>query len=228
MQMHGHLSADQYQAMIAASGVIELMNARHGPNCWVFQHDGASPHRAKTTKQFLEPLCMTPSSDLHWLPNSPDRNVSENVWAILKRGMATQDSGTVDELWEEVRKAWNNIPFGEINHLVESFDSRIQGAKVLHGESLNSHGSVRQMLADGHTLEEISGLWAEEKAIRGRLIRDSAILLAAPGWNELSCTDFIRESVLILQQLPECTRAKLGMKYEECMIRPPLRRRGKH
>jgi hypothetical protein len=30
MRVDGHLNADQYQAMIAASGVIELMNARHG------------------------------------------------------------------------------------------------------------------------------------------------------------------------------------------------------
>jgi hypothetical protein len=55
--MHGHLNADQHQAMIAASGVIELMNARHGQKGWVFQHDGTSPDRTKTTRQFLEPLC---------------------------------------------------------------------------------------------------------------------------------------------------------------------------
>jgi hypothetical protein len=198
MRVHGHLSADQYQAMIAASGVIELMDARHGRNCWVFQDDGASRDREKTTKQFLEFLCLTLSSDLHWFANSPDRNVSENLWVILKRGMTTQDSGTVDELWEEVRKAWNNIPFGQINRLVESFDSRIQGAMVRHGESRNGQGSVREMLADGHILEEISALRVEEKAFRGRFIRDSPIFFPVRGWNELSCTDFIRESLPIV------------------------------
>jgi hypothetical protein len=82
MRVHGHLNVDQYQVMIAASGVIELMNARHGQNCWVFQHDGASSHRAKTTKQFLEPLCLTLSSEFHWPANNPDLNVIENLWAI--------------------------------------------------------------------------------------------------------------------------------------------------
>jgi hypothetical protein len=62
----------------------------------------------------------------------------------------------------------------------------------------------------------------------GRFIRDSAIFFAGPGWNHPPCIDFIRESVLIVQQLPECTCAKLGIKYEEYMIRSPLRRRGKH
>jgi hypothetical protein len=138
--------------------------------------------------------------------------------------MATRDSKTADELWEQVRTAWDNIPFDEINHLVESFDSRLQGVMVLHGESLNGQGSVRQMLADDYKLEQISALRVEEEAIVGRFIRDIAIFSAAPGWNHPSCTDFIRELVPIVQQLPECTRAKLGMKYEECMIRPPLRR----
>jgi hypothetical protein len=137
MQVHGHLSADQYQAMIAASGAIEPMNARHGQTCWVVEYDGASSQWAQTTKQSLERLCLMLSLHLRWLANRPDRNVSENVSAILKRGMATQDSGTVDELREEVRKAWNSIPFGEIKMLVDSFDSLIQGAMVLHGESGN-------------------------------------------------------------------------------------------
>jgi hypothetical protein len=142
--------------------------------------------------------------------------------------MATQDSETADELWEQVRTAWDTITFNEINHLVESFDSRLQGVTVLHGESLNGQGRVRQMLADGYTLEQISALREEEEAVMARFIGDSAIYFAAPHWNHPCCTDFIRESVPIVQQPPECTRAKLGMKYEECMIRSPLRKQGKH
>jgi hypothetical protein len=88
--------------MIAASSVIELMNARHGQKGWVFQHDSASPHRAKTTQQFLEPLGLTLSSEFHWSANSADLNIIENLWAVLKGRMATQDSETADELWEQV------------------------------------------------------------------------------------------------------------------------------
>jgi hypothetical protein len=120
--------------------------------------------------------------------------------------MAAQDSETADELWEHVRTAWDNSTFDEINHLVDSFDSRLQGVMVLQGESLNGQGSIRQMLADGYTLGQTSALRVEEEAIMGRFIRDSAIFFAAPGWNHLSCTDFIRESVPIVQQLPEYTR----------------------
>jgi hypothetical protein len=121
--------------------------------------------------------------------------------------MATQDSETADELWEQVRTAWDTITFNEINHLVESFDSRLPGIMMLHGESLNGQGRVGQMLADGCTLEQIIALRVEEEAIVGRFICDSAIFFAAPYWNHPSCTDFIRESVPIVQQLPECTRA---------------------
>jgi hypothetical protein len=228
MRVDGHLNADQYQAMIAASGVIELVNARQGQKGWVFKHDGASPHRAKRTQQFPELLCLTLSSEFHWPANRPDLNVIENLWAMLKRRMVTQDSETADELWEQVRTAWDNITFDEINPLVERFDSRLQGVRVFHGQSLNNQGTVRQMLVDGYTLEQISALRVEEEAIMGRLIRDSAIFFAAPGWNHPSYTDFIHQSVPIVQQLPECTRAKLGMKYEECMIRSLLRRQRKH
>jgi transposase len=199
MRVDEHLNADQYVAMIAASGVIELMNARHGQTGWVFQHDLASPHRGKITRQFVEPLCLTLLSEFHWPANSPDLNVIENLWAILKRRMATQDSETADGRWEQVRTAWDNITFDEINHLVDSFDSRLQGVMVLHGESLNGQGSVCQRLADGYTLEQISALRIEEEAIMGRFIRDSAIFFAARGWNHPSCTDVIRESGPIVQ-----------------------------
>jgi transposase len=156
------------------------MNARHGQKGWVFQHDGASPHRAKTTRQFLEPLGLTLSSEFHWPANSQDLNAIENLWAIVKLRMATQDSKTADELWKSVRTAWDNITFDEINHLVESFDSCLRGVMVLHGESLNGQRSVRQMLADGYTVEQISTLRVEEEATIGRFIRDNAIFFAVP------------------------------------------------
>jgi hypothetical protein len=74
MRIQGHLDSQQYQLMIHHSGVIRDMNMQHGVNSWVFQHDGASPHRARTTRDFLAPLCLTLASDLHWPANSPDLN----------------------------------------------------------------------------------------------------------------------------------------------------------
>jgi hypothetical protein len=118
------------------------------------------------------------------------------------------------------------MTFNEINHLVESFDSRLQGVMVLDGESLNGQGSICQMLADGYTFEQISAFRVEEEVFMGRFIRDSAIFFAVRGSNHPSCTDFICGSVPIVEQLPECTCTKLGTKYEECMIRSPVRRRG--
>jgi hypothetical protein len=215
MRISGHLDAQQYQAMIDASGIIQAMNTRYGANSWVFQHDGASPHRARTTREFLAHSCLTLSSDLHWPANSPDLNVIENLWAILKRRMAGQDSRTQDELWLHVETVWNQITIEEINHLVQSFASRLQVIIALHGESLNGQGDVRRMLMDGLSAEQIIALREEETGNIRAFTEQSREFFAHPEWREASSQEAIPESIRIVEQLPETTRSALGMESEQ-------------
>jgi hypothetical protein len=84
ISVKGSMNALEYQNIIRQSGVIEDMDRRYGKHSWVCQEDGASPDRAKSTRQFLAPQCMTLASGLHWPAHRPDLNVIANVWAIVK------------------------------------------------------------------------------------------------------------------------------------------------
>jgi hypothetical protein len=163
--MNGRPNDAGYQQMVWESGVIQHMNGRYGQNAWIFQQDGASPHQAKTTKELLAAHCQALSSDLHWPAQSPDLNVIENLWAILKHKMVGQDARTPDELWAQVQIAWDTITADEINNFVESFRSRLLAVTALHGQSLNGHNDVLRMLADGHGPGDISELHEKENGI---------------------------------------------------------------
>jgi hypothetical protein len=165
MRRQGHLDAHQHQVMIHHSGVIQAMNMQHGANSWVFQHAGVSPHGARTTRDFLAPLCVTPASDLQWPANSPDINVIDNFWLIRQRRRGGQVPQTPDQLWQQGQTAWNEITAEEVNHLVQSFASRLRVSIALHGESLNGQGNVHRLLMDHHTAGQIIALREQETGI---------------------------------------------------------------
>ena len=197
--------------MVWESGVIQHMNARYGQNAWIFQQDGASPHKANTTNVFLATHCRALSSDLHWPPHSPDLNVIENLWAILKRKMPRQGARTQDELWLQVQRIWDEITIDEINNLVDSFRSRLMAVIALHGESFNGHSDVRRLLEEGYRPDEISALHEEENGIVQRFVELSRQFFGQAGWNTVRCEEVLQESMDIIRQLLEKIREKMKM-----------------
>ena len=51
----------------------------------VFMHDNVPCHAAKATIKCLEGLGFKNEALMVWLPNSPDINLIENLWAIIKQ-----------------------------------------------------------------------------------------------------------------------------------------------
>jgi transposase len=202
--VNGSIDALQYQAIIAQSGVIAQMDALYGVNCWVFQDDGASPHRAKSTRQFLAQQCLTLSSNLHWPAHSPDLNVIENVWAIMKSEIGQCHCETPEDLWRVAQEAWEHISIELVNNLIASFQYRLQCVQALGGQSLNGHREVQQMLSTGkYTIEQIIEMRKQEsrsllefKCYSWDFFRDQL-------WVGKRYEEMIHESMAIVQKLPE-------------------------
>ncbi len=101
----------------------------------VFQHDGASCHRAKVTKNFLrenEITCPT------WPPKSPDLNPMENIWGWLSRRVYSGKPAYSDleSLKNAIFQAWDEIPDELLDSLIDSMPKRMKEVIEQRGNSI--------------------------------------------------------------------------------------------
>ena len=65
-----------------------------------FQHDNAPPHISKYSKAALSKMHIIISS---WPALSPDLNIIENVWALLKRAVRKHEATSIPSLKKAIR-----------------------------------------------------------------------------------------------------------------------------
>lgn len=90
----------------------------------VFVHDGARPHVAKRTQRYMEKKKIEVFDG--WAPHSPDMNVIEHVWALMKPLVAEAAPKTDGELVAACHAAWEAVPQATIDSMV------MKHRKVLH------------------------------------------------------------------------------------------------
>lgn len=137
IRIQGKLNSKNYIQMLENEKIIESLNGRFGEKAYVFQQDGAPAHRANKTREFLYDKVLLLLGDLHWPSNSPDLNVIEHLWGIIKAKIDLTNVTNLDELFIEAKRVWDEIPIEIINNLIDSFPDRIKACKLLAGESLN-------------------------------------------------------------------------------------------
>jgi hypothetical protein len=104
--VEGFINAEKYIQMLDENQVIEHLDGIHGRGGWVFQDDGASPHRARVTKAWLNERCRNVTGgELAWPANSPDLNPIEQMWAIVKQGIDPEGVSTREELFTRAQRA---------------------------------------------------------------------------------------------------------------------------
>ena len=107
--------------------LLPTIQQQFGEEQCIFQHDGASCHKAKVITKWLGDQ----NNDIlgPWPGNSPDLNPIENLWSILKRRVDKQKPTNSDKLQEVIMKEWVAISQELAQKLIESMPSRI--AEVL-------------------------------------------------------------------------------------------------
>ena len=88
----------------------------------VLQQDNAPVHAASTTKNFF---LENEWEVLDWPPYSPNLNIIESLWAIVKRRIAEQ-AVLWEILGEKVQEIWTSIDLESIQKLCESISDRLK------------------------------------------------------------------------------------------------------
>jgi hypothetical protein len=112
------------------SGLIPDMNSIYGSFKWKLMQDGTSAHTAEETMEYLSLYCQVLQS---WPSGSPDLNLIENLWAIMKTRVADLDATTVEELISAILTAWESITETEIEHLIDSMNDRLSQVLLNNG-----------------------------------------------------------------------------------------------
>lgn len=148
------LTAQGYVNMLFENAIIEDAISVFGEN-FKFQQDGATSHTAKSTREALTKKC---DIVINWPPNSPDLNVIEMIWAIMKNVLAEMRPQNVADFKNCVTQVWNQIALDTtINHLVASFRTRCFLC-LQNGGKCISHLIKRDMFQP--TNEQIAELFA--------------------------------------------------------------------
>ena len=98
----------------------------------IFQDDGAPVHTANIVKSWKEENNLR---TLPWPAYSPDFNIIENVWFIIKNQLQKEVLliNSQLDLEQRIRRIWESIALTYIRNLYKSMSRRIRQCQVLKG-----------------------------------------------------------------------------------------------
>lgn len=121
----GNVDSQEYQRILSI-GLPQIYKPRT-----LFQQDGATCHRSRSTSDFLARKKINLLPD--WPPQSPDLNIIEHLWDYLKYQVNLRKPQTLDELWTVAQQEWNAIPREKIEKLYESIPRRVKAVLASRG-----------------------------------------------------------------------------------------------
>ena len=104
------------------AGIIPEMNSAYGQNNWFLVQDGATPHTASDTMDYLTTYCNVLKD---WPANSPDLNPIGNLWGIIKKRVEELQPPSVEQLIHISFDTWGNVSNQIIQNLISSVPNRL-------------------------------------------------------------------------------------------------------
>jgi transposase len=131
--VEGTMRSDQYKKVLQTRLRPQIKKWFKKGEKFVFMQDGAPCHTAKIIKKYLNNVKIPL---LPWPGNSPDMNPIENLWAIVKRRMASIRITTRAELINRLTEVWHHDPeIAEIaRNCIESMPTRIKSLRQRKGQ----------------------------------------------------------------------------------------------
>ena len=118
----GRVNAASYQEILEHF-MLPSAEKLYGDEDFIFQHDLAPAHSAKTTGKWFTDHGITV---LNWPANSPDLNPIENLWDIVKRKLRDARPNTLDELKAAIEASWASITPQQCHRLIASMPRCIE------------------------------------------------------------------------------------------------------
>ena len=72
----------------------------------------------------------------NWPPNSPDINIIENVWSLLKKRVFERRPKNIEELWAFCQEEFERIPLEYIQNLYSSIPDRLNKIVQCNGKNI--------------------------------------------------------------------------------------------
>ena len=96
----------------------------------VWQEDNAKPHNATQVREWFRNKGI---KALKWPSQSPDLNIIEDVWNMMKFQLKGRTFDTKESLWDEVYKQWKAITKEQILSLYDSLPRRMEAVRAAEG-----------------------------------------------------------------------------------------------
>lgn len=112
-----------------AEGYIKLLkkvklwaDSRYGKGGYIFTQDGARPHTAQLTTNWLEANMPGYWGPDKWPPNSPHINpLDKAIWAYLQSRVNSTSHPSVNSLKKAIKKQWSHMPEENVRSWCQHF-----------------------------------------------------------------------------------------------------------